>query len=1092
MHKHKFPMIFILAVLLVSLAGQSAAEMKQSRTSQGNNLGWDLAVGWCMPWRSGNLAFPRGSTNFITNGGWTIGCYGFADLDGDGLPGDTMGVEHIRDQMPNLCSIESHDLIEQWAAAGEIYSQSSKIAYARVWSSLDKDELALWPAEGRVGHTASGAPDITESGETVFMHSGDVFTDWGGPNLGFYMGWTLRFLDFAESSNMCYGHVYMENASEYMKYNSVPEYAGIGSANPDGFTWNGLLMINHMRGISYNGSNVGTWAIHPEKKITVVYPTTPSFGAFTPPVAPLLGFKMVNPPRDKNGEQMDLSVLHTHNQGGSEFGFSGTKQIFVGFTYGQGYRAAMDVPQGWYEGVTNPVTGRSMVGAWPGRIGPEDSRYNQWVWGGNGTWLIYTCYGELHDIAPRDTVVFDFAYMLSPPGLSSYIRPDLDVANMDDPMMQNVLAPMEHYAEVADLVINSGYSLPSAPQAPPLTIIPGDRQVTVTWSDINLQTPDPYYYFLEANGLNPNGYYREYDFEGFRVYRSFVGPSDSHSELLADFNKTANNLQFYYIDRLEDDKPYFRMKNGMKVWYAVQAYDINYDPVNDKAFSLPPDSIVGGKTWNRTGDQLYAVVPRSEASNFKSASMGEVTFSPSGGGAYTAETTASLAGDGSGKLTEPPKLLAPSLKELKFVPVNNEKITADKTISISVTGMNSYDMGCPGNYPAGTRELALTDGAVTTLSQTLKGGGDNVQSATFLGPVDTDGVGYSVETSFQGLTNVSVWNRVYFDIDPGMYTGGDLYLPSARGCGVTVDRGTSPTNVGFVRSGVFEIVWKDAGGGDLTLEVTDLTRGIPVPFTRFCDTYGWGFQVQADFGGEIGGKRTVGGRGNYFDQAFVDRIPQDQRTAKMLDKMPSDNTLEFALWVNGCLWSVSKGAGNGGDGIVMPAPGTVWKATNAFGAWNADKTVFTQYADMPFEGDKWTIQIKKSSMDAEDADLSKIKVAPNPYLASSFLDLSPSNRRIEFINLPSSCTIRIYSLGGVLVNVLNHIGHNRQGWGEYTDWDRLTQSQPNVYHGYDNHGGTEPWNMRNRFGQLVASGLYFYHVTDSRNKTYTGRFYIVN
>ena len=76
--------------------------------------------------------------------------------------------------------------------------------------------------------------------------------------------------------------------------------------------------------------------------------------------------------------------------------------------------------------------------------------------------------------------------------------------------------------------------------------------------------------------------------------------------------------------------------------------------------------------------------------------------------------------------------------------------------------------------------------------------------------------------------------------------------------------------------------------------------------------------------------------------------------------------------------------------------------------------------------------------------------------------------------------------------MLNHIGHNRSGWGDYTDWDRLTLSEPAEYTGYDNHGGTEPWNLRNRYGQLVASGLYFYHVTDERGETHTGKFYVIN
>ena len=53
-------------------------------------------------------------------------------------------------------------------------------------------------------------------------------------------------------------------------------------------------------------------------------------------------------------------------------------------------------------------------------------------------------------------------------------------------------------------------------------------------------------------------------------------------------------------------------------------------------------------------------------------------------------------------------------------------------------------------------------------------------------------------------------------------------------------------------------------------------------------------------------------------------------------------------------------------------------------------------------------------------------------------------------------------------------------------------NQPKVLTGYDNHSGTEPWNLRNRFGQTIASGLYFFHVSDARGKTYNGKFYVIN
>ena len=56
----------------------------------------------------------------------------------------------------------------------------------------------------------------------------------------------------------------------------------------------------------------------------------------------------------------------------------------------------------------------------------------------------------------------------------------------------------------------------------------------------------------------------------------------------------------------------------------------------------------------------------------------------------------------------------------------------------------------------------------------------------------------------------------------------------------------------------------------------------------------------------------------------------------------------------------------------------------------------------------------------------------------------------------------------------------------------MVMNEPKLFAGYDNHSGTEPWNLRNRFGQVVASGLYFYHVTDTRGETFTGKFYVIN
>src|SRR5262249_19036889 len=50
--------------------------------------------------------------------------------------------------------------------------------------------------------------------------------------------------------------------------------------------------------------------------------------------------------------------------------------------------------------------------------------------------------------------------------------------------------------------------------------------------------------------------------------------------------------------------------------------------------------------------------------------------------------------------------------------------------------------------------------------------------------------------------------------------------------------------------------------------------------------------------------------------------------------------------------------------------------------------------------------------------LSSVRVVPNPYYNRSRYELNSFNRKIRFINLPETCTIRIFSLAGDLVRTM--------------------------------------------------------------------------
>jgi len=108
-----------------------------------------------------------------------------------------------------------------------------------------------------------------------------------------------------------------------------------------------------------------------------------------------------------------------------------------------------------------------------------------------------------------------------------------------------------------------------------------------------------------------------------------------------------------------------------------------------------------------------------------------------------------------------------------------------------------------------------------------------------------------------------------------------------------------------------------------------------------------------------------------------------------------------------------------------------------------------------------------------------VAVVPNPYRADLYYNtLNPpwekpnyfgdiwveQDRRIQFINLPSQCTIKIFTVSGEEVRVINHDNINR---------------------------GYADWNLTSSVGQTVAGGIYLFSVSDINGNTQIGKFVIV-
>ena len=98
-------------------------------------------------------------------------------------------------------------------------------------------------------------------------------------------------------------------------------------------------------------------------------------------------------------------------------------------------------------------------------------------------------------------------------------------------------------------------------------------------------------------------------------------------------------------------------------------------------------------------------------------------------------------------------------------------------------------------------------------------------------------------------------------------------------------------------------------------------------------------------------------------------------------------------------------------------------------------------------------------------------MVPNPYVASaSFEPTNPvsraerGDRRLYFANVPQRCTIRIYTVAGELVDVIEHEG--------------------------DLNEGKAFWDLRTKDNMNISYGLYLFHV-ESDEGSYIGKFAVI-
>lgn len=303
------------------------------------------------------------------------------------------------------------------------------------------------------------------------------------------------------------------------------------------------------------------------------------------------------------------------------------------------------------------------------------------------------------------------------------------------------------------------------------------------------------------------------------------------------------------------------------------------------------------------------------------------------------------------------------------------------------------------------------------------------------------------------------------------------------------------------RAADFRVYW---GAGGAVDSVVDVTHRVPVPFA---DRIGpsWGLLTQPAFAAVTAsltrdGDNTLLTWSDIFCVApvpeYLEVTPGDTSKTDCGGSAQSPATLQAVAELSpiairdsassyfGTADPAYTATGNGfnfylnGHFFLMqmaalPASGTVWNARfysgNVTGSAAQANFAFVPATRPPaVPGLRAELAFTGTQLDrfvTTDSMLARVHTVPDPFYARSGYELSPDTLALKFVNLPARAIVRIYSLGGILVNVL--FNDDPTGGGEIT------------------------WDLRSRSGKRVASGVYFFHVETPDRRSRVGRFTVI-
>ncbi|MBI3587067.1 MAG: hypothetical protein HY088_08065 [Ignavibacteriales bacterium] len=515
-------------------------------------------------------------------------------------------------------------------------------------------------------------------------------------------------------------------------------------------------------------------------------------------------------------------------------------------------------------------------------------------------------------------------------------------------------------------IYNANYRFAKPPEKPHVVAVPGDHKVTLYWDAAAERSYDP---FLQ-----------EYDFEGYRVYRSTESSFLENLIITDAYGKTTFRKPIVQFD----------LVNGIKGLHPIDVNGVKFDLGNDTGLkhSYVDTDVQNGQTY------YYAVVSYDR-------------------GFYTQTTTGKQDG------------IAPS--------------ECTSIIRVDINGNAKPDVNTAIVIPRVPSAGYVSSGVDGTIQHV--GAGTGRFEVQVLNP-DSIRNGHTYKITFENRSAFQNDPVPYFSFKDE--TDGRVLITKKQVISSGEETPIADGLIGYVYNdsnvGVITGQTRWVSGSPNTITKVDLDQGSG--FTNVNVRYPADFELR--FSNQVTDTSTSGlffGAPPAVPTKFTVRnLTENRRVQFLFYDENSDSSFSAgdriiivcgdSLGTNPkpgnyrTTWAIQMFVDTTAGALKLPAGGDVLRIVTT----------------KPFRtGESFQFKMRSQSEDKEKAkfDMDKIAVVPNPYVGAASWE--PPNlfrsgrgeRRVYFIHLPSRCTIRVFTVSGTLVTTIEHdatVDNGQEPW----------------------------------------------------------------